>query len=188
MTQDDPYPVHVHPVHDQSLDLRRKKRADLTDELVTRAKWLPPQERELIRTVYEYGRPVSDLAPLLAVNPRTLRRRCKKAVSRALSDEYVFVLHHRDRWPGMLARVATMCIIEGKSLRTAAAELGVPFHTVRQYRQTIAGMLAAALAKPPSKPSSRKPAATDTAPYAPAWQEFAAPSKPRSKKRRGGAA
>lgn len=158
----------LHPEHEQSVDLRRKKRAEMASELVTRAKWLPAEERELIRTVYEHGRPVSELAPLLCVSPRTLRRRCRKAVSRALSDEYIFVLRNRDRWPEMLARVATMCIIEGKSLRTAAASLNISFHTARRYRTLVVGMLEAA--------AMAAPAVSATPAFAPAWQQLDEPT------------
>ncbi len=172
--------------HEQSVDLRRKRRADLAAELVTRAKWLPAEERELIRTVYEHGRPVSELAPLLCVSPRTLRRRCRRAVSRALSEEYLFVLRHRDRWPSLMAQVATMCMVEGKSLRTAAAALGVSFHTVRRYRALVVGLMETS-AEPPhagTPAAEGRSAAQVQAAFAPAWQSVDPPRTPPPRKDR----
>ncbi|MFM9997044.1 MAG: hypothetical protein ACKVU4_14745 [Phycisphaerales bacterium] len=119
-------------------DLRRRRRRELVDDIIRRAALLPPADGALLRLVFEDGRPVSEVCALRGGSTaRGLRRRVRILVRRVLSDRFRYVLVHRDQWPTTRRRVATRCVIEGRPIRDAAAELGLSVYAVRRHKMAI---------------------------------------------------
>lgn len=126
------------PVDELSgLDARRRHTREMIQQLVERAAHLPEADAALIRAVYAEGRSVSSLAKMLGRDPRWLRRRVRGLVKRIASPEYIFVATRRAHWAKTRARVAALCILEGRSLREAASELGLTLHTVRRHHDAV---------------------------------------------------
>jgi len=126
-----------------SLDLRRGFRRDLAETLVERAAHLPAHDRMLVEAVFREGRSISELSrlwgdpPPRGRSPRSLRRRLRKLVERLLSPGYVVVAQHLGRWSPGRRRVATACVLHGKSLREAAESLGMTLHSVRRHFEAV---------------------------------------------------
>lgn len=136
----------------ETLDLRRKRRGEQAQVALERARHLPPQDRVLVEAVFRDGRPVAELAALIAADAgdadrvtsvRGLRRRIRRLTARLLSREYAFVAEQLPDWSPTRRRVATACILHGRSIRDAAAELRLSLHTVRRHRAAIAELLEA---------------------------------------------
>lgn len=129
------------------LDLRRREaRAELIARLATRAELLPPEERALLKAVYERGMPVAKLAALRGAegDAGALRRRLRRLVVRVLSPEFEFVARHRTGWGAARRRVATAMVLHGLSQRQAAAALGLSAHVVRRHREAVLALYDAA--------------------------------------------
>ena len=54
-----------------------------------------------------------------------------------MSREYGLVRARRGSWTSTRRRVATACFIRGLSLRAAAQELNLTFHTVRLHHAAV---------------------------------------------------
>jgi hypothetical protein len=78
-------------------DLRRRKVRAFSELLVQRAVWLPPSDRVLVEAVYRDNQPVAELARLLEVEARSLRRRLRRLVHRLLSPQFVRVASELSR-------------------------------------------------------------------------------------------
>lgn len=118
-------------------DLRRRRQRDMVEHLLDRAACLPPDDLALLRAVYADGRTAVELAALMRCDARALRRRIRRLVERLLSPRFLFVLRHRDGWSATRKRVATACVLHGRSLREAAAELRLSLHTVRRHLDAV---------------------------------------------------
>ena len=136
----------------ETLDLRRKRRRDQAEITLDRARHLPPEDRVLIEAVFRDGRPVAELAALISgdagesdrtAHARGLRRRIRRLTARLLSREFAFVAEQLSDWSPTRRRVATACILHGRSIRDAAAELRVSLHTVRRHRAAITELVEA---------------------------------------------
>ncbi|MCW5774943.1 MAG: hypothetical protein KIS87_00665 [Phycisphaeraceae bacterium] len=136
----------------ETLDLRRKRRRDQAEVALERARHLPPEDRVLVEAVFRDGRPVAELAALVAgetgatdraARARGLRRRIRRLTARILSHEYAFVAEQLADWSPTRRRVATACVLHGRSIRDAAAELRLSLHTVRRHRAAIAELMEA---------------------------------------------
>lgn len=136
----------------ESLDLRRKRPREQAEIALDRARHLPPEDRVLVEAVFRDGRPVTELASLIAGTTgdaaratcaRGLRRRIRRLTARLFSREYAFVAEQLSDWSPTRRRVATACILHGRSIREAAAELRLSLHTVRRHRAAIAELLEA---------------------------------------------
>ncbi len=134
------------------VDLRRRRTRQAAQTLAERACLLPPDDRALIEAVFRDGHPVAHLAALIAgqadnaeraAHARTLRRRIRRLTARLLSREYAFVAEQLPDWSPTRRRVATACILHGRSIRDAAAELRLSLHTVRRHRAAIAELVEA---------------------------------------------
>ncbi len=64
----------------------------MVETILLRAVWLPPPDRVLIESVYRDHTPVADLARLLGVQARPLRRRVRRIVNRLLTGEFVAIV------------------------------------------------------------------------------------------------
>jgi len=119
-------------------DLRRRVPRDLAELLVARAEHLLPEDRALITAVYQDNLTAAQVAQLKGCPPRTIRRRLRSLIQRLLSPRYVFVASRLDRWPPTRKRVARACVLQGRTLRAAAAHLKVSLHTVRRHMDAVA--------------------------------------------------
>lgn len=122
---------------DTAADLRRRRQRDMVEAVVARAAWLPDAERALLEAVYRDGRSARALAGLLGENPRLVRARVRRAVKRVLDPRFAFVVRNRGRWTTSRRRVATECLLNGRSIRGAADSLGLSLHTVRLHRAAV---------------------------------------------------
>lgn len=125
---------------EHAADLRRSVPADLARTVADRAHWCMPEERALIEAMYRQGMTAQQIAKLRDEPATAIRRRIRTVVRRVLSPRFVFVLRHRDQWPPMRKRVATACILQGRTLREAAAHLHLSLHAVRRQMDAITGM------------------------------------------------
>lgn len=98
---------------------------------------LPDAERALIYDAFELGTPVAQIARRTGQNPRTLTRRVRRITQRLLDPQFRFVAEHRGQWKPTQGTVAQACVIEGLSIREAAARLGLSSHVVRRHKEAI---------------------------------------------------
>ena len=128
------------PEADHSRRLRWQPNPDLRDLLATRLDELPAAEQALIQYLYLDGRPTAEVAALVEQDPRSVRRRGRRIASRVLSGEFAFVLRQRNLWPIRRRRLATAVFLHGKSVRKAAAELGISEYLARREHRVILGL------------------------------------------------
>ena len=119
-------------------DLRRRIPRDLADLLVLRAEHLLPDDRALIAAIYRDNLTAAQVADLLDTSPRAIRRRIRAIVQRLLSPRYEFVAQRRQQWGPTRYKVAEACVLEGRTLRDAAAHLRLSLHTVRRHMDAVA--------------------------------------------------
>ncbi|MCG3124275.1 MAG: hypothetical protein GIKADHBN_02732 [Phycisphaerales bacterium] len=155
---------------DNPADLRRRKVRAFSELLVQRAVWLPPSDRVLVEAVYRDDQPVAELARLLEVDARSLRRRLRRLVHRLLSQQFVRVAselsrpaarrsigpaestpavnqpatetRHASSWSDHRRKVAEECILNGRSIREASRALHLSVHMVRRHREALQIVLA----------------------------------------------
>lgn len=118
-------------------DLRRSTTRPLIDSIRDRSRHLPPPEQALICEVFEHGRPIAVVAESRGEDPRKLARRVRRITGRLLDPRFVFVAEHRARWRPTQREVASLCVIEGLSIRQAATKLNLSPHTVRKHKEAI---------------------------------------------------
>ena len=151
------------------IDRRRRVRRELANTLVDRAKWLPQPDRALVEAVFGDGKSIAEIwelgilasasshAPTLG-DPRTsqknherevqlrrLRRHLARLIKRLTTPRFAYVAAGMDTWPATRRRVAMACVLRGHSIRKAARELDLSFHTVRQNLQRIDAICDAAV-------------------------------------------
>lgn len=134
-----------HENHGESIDLRRRLRREMADLIVERSQVLPRDDAGLLQCIYGDGRSISALAPMLGCDARKLRRRVRRLVERVNSNEFVFVLSYRQNWTPSRRRVAEACFIRGLSIRQAASDLRLSYHTVRRHLEAVRALMQAAL-------------------------------------------
>lgn len=107
---------------------------------------LPEADAALLRAYYADGRPAAELASLGALpdDPRQVRARIRRLTTRVLSPLFAFVVAHRRAWPPTRRRVASLCFIDGRSLRQVAAALRLSLHAVRAHRRAVVELYHAA--------------------------------------------
>lgn len=128
------------------------------ERLLALADFLPAADAILLREVLSGGRTLAHLARMLKANRHTLRTRIARLIARASSPEFAFVVArrigltpargthartapHKLRWPDDWSEpmriTAQLCILDGLSLRDAAAHSGVSYHTLRRHQATL---------------------------------------------------
>ena len=151
---------------DSTVDLRRRTSRELAEVICRRAAWCTPSDRVLVSAIYEDGMTASQIAIMSCRSPRAVRRKIRQLVARILSDRFTYVLQNRDAWPPTRRRVATACVLHGRSMRNAAKHLNVTMHTIRKEMGIIEALCAspaptpAAAAQPahrPGSPTDRRP-------------------------------
>lgn len=128
-------------------DLRRRRHRDAVESVVSRAGWLRTDERGMVNAIFERGQSTVELAGMIGVRPREVRRRMHRIVKRTQDPLFVFVALNRAAWPDGMRRVATACVLHGRPLREAAHELGMSYHEVRRDRAAVEALFAASRKK-----------------------------------------
>lgn len=136
------------------LDLRRKSHRDFAQQLVDRATVLDPADRVLIEAHFRDGVPTCELAALTGDAVRSVRRRVRRLAERLRSDRFLFVARHMHQWPAQRRRVATACILQGRTQRQTAQKLGLTCHTVRRHLDAIDALHQQAGATPSTTPTT----------------------------------
>jgi DNA-directed RNA polymerase specialized sigma24 family protein len=136
----------------ESTDLRRRHHRDLVQRLLDRATCLPAPDLALLRAAYDDGRSAVEIAAMLGTEPRAIRRRLRRLAQRVLSEEFLFVLRHRDSWDSARRNIATACLLHGRSIRQTARELGLSLYTVRRHYLAILALFEAAAGRPARGP------------------------------------
>lgn len=129
--------VRARRARPEMVDLRRRDTREWAEVIATRAEHLLPDDRALVRAVFEDGLDAKRVARLQGANSRTVRRRVRALAQRVLSPEFEFVLRRRDGWPRTRRLVATACVLHGRTLREAAAHLRMTLHAVRRQMDLV---------------------------------------------------
>lgn len=117
------------PGHDLRLTMAREQ----VEALMASAAFLVPADRELLEAVFGSGRSVVSVARLMGVTPKAARGRVRRLVDRINSPLFRFILRNVRDWDETHARVAVACIVQGRSIRGAARDLGLSFHRTRAF-------------------------------------------------------
>ncbi len=115
----------------------RRSGQRVIDVALAAAEHLGESEALLLRAVFERGQPVRELAAVAGVTPRSMRRRVAGLLRRVTRAEFVFVIHHRRGWTPRTARLATLVVLQGKTVLQAAREVGCTYHTARKVIQGV---------------------------------------------------
>lgn len=113
-------------------DLRRSLGERELDRLRLRLEHLPARERALLTAMFIDGHGACEIAPLMGISARTVRRRIRRSAARVLSELFGFVLRERERWTPLRRRVAVLSVVEGLPTREVARQAGVTLHVVRR--------------------------------------------------------
>lgn len=116
---------------------RRTGQRTHSDQVLSLAAYLRPQERFLIEQVFEHGLRLSDIAGQLGKCRSTVQYHVKQLLRRMGSPLFRFMVVHNDTLNATLKRTGSKVILQGYSLRDAAASLGLSLHTVRCHIQSI---------------------------------------------------
>lgn len=107
------------------------------EQLLRFAEYLPPQDRHLLRQVYEHGVPVSHLAQATGIPARSLNNRLKKVLKRVGSPIFRFVAGSSDLIPSQARKTATYVALHGLSLRDVAEKRNISLHRVREHMNMV---------------------------------------------------
>ena len=125
-------------------DLRRIRTRELLDAISERAEHLPPRDRALMEQVFLHGKTVSEVARSRGEEPRTLSRHVKCITRRVLDPRFRYVTEQQAAWRPTRQRVAHAYIVEGLSIREAAAKLKLSTYAIRKHREAIDAMFESA--------------------------------------------
>lgn len=119
--------------------------SDRARQLAECAPYLSLSDAALMRSVFADGKSVKQVSELLGKAPRSLQRRVARLSRRCLSPEFAFVALNVGRFETRLARVATLCVLHGRSVRSVAEELELSQHLVRTLRASVLAMARGAM-------------------------------------------
>jgi hypothetical protein len=119
-------------------------RRSLTEQeaILSRVDLLPTEsDAALLRAVYGHGQSIAELARIRKERPGRTGRRVASLTRLLLSREFEFAMRHRSSLVGHRRSVATLCFIQGRSMREAARELGISFHAVRRHCEALRALM-----------------------------------------------
>ncbi len=119
------------------IDFRRKHDSALTDSIVTRAQHLKGNDKPLVLAMYRDGQTAAQIARLGNQDPRQVRRRIRRALSRMTDPVFIFVITHQTNWSTTRRKVAQSLFQAGCSIRQTANDLNLKMHQVRRHRAAI---------------------------------------------------
>lgn len=139
------------------VSLRERVRAH-SQVISQRCSALLPEDRAILKSLIETNQAVLHLAKLVGQPERSFRRRVTALIDRVLSHEFAFVARHRSRWAAPRRRFATAVFLEGRSIRDAAADLGLSYHAGRRQHHIILGLIETARTEEQAAPEAPPPA------------------------------
>jgi AraC-like DNA-binding protein len=107
------------------------ERASL-DTLISRAEYLPANDRTLLLAHYHHGIPLDELASLHHISRRQLRRKLDTLRNTLSDPSFLLTVRFGKRLPKNLLAFARGCWIESIPLRTLARQHNESLHKVRQ--------------------------------------------------------
>lgn len=113
------------------IDLRRREFRDLKETISRRAEFALPEDRALVFAAYREGLSAPEIARLRKQSVYAVRRRLRQVAANLLSPQFAFVMRERKNWPARRRRIATACILQGRSFRETSRHLKVTMHAVR---------------------------------------------------------
>lgn len=119
-------------------------------------------DRALLRSVYQHGMSVTDLADVLDRQPRTIRQRVLRLARRITSPEFQYVVRNRRHWSAARRAIVERAILRGRTQRAIAAELGISLHRVRKECDCIRHALEAAREERAASPAVERRGRTGT--------------------------
>ncbi|MBY0313388.1 MAG: hypothetical protein K2W85_15080 [Phycisphaerales bacterium] len=110
-----------------------------------------------MRSIFDEGKSAKQISALLGIVPRSVQRRVARLTKRCLSPEFAFVALNVATFEPRLARVATLCVLHGRSVRAVAEELKLTQHLVRTLRANVLAMARGAMqASKQASPATRR--------------------------------
>lgn len=109
--------------------------------LLSRARWLDPEDRALLEQVLDRGVASRDLATVAGVTPRTIQRRVARLIRRLEDSDVLTVLRRQYAWPAQTAAVAMAVIVRGCTLQQTARLLETTLHDVRKHLEQARGLI-----------------------------------------------
>ncbi|MGN6368193.1 MAG: hypothetical protein ACTHN5_08040 [Phycisphaerae bacterium] len=107
------------------------------DLLVERARWLPEEERAFFLAYVTRGMTLEELGAISHMSERRARRRVE-VIRRKLEDRWFgLTMRYGARLTAAARELAVGRWIEGRALRTMAAERGISLHYLRQQLTLI---------------------------------------------------
>ena len=119
------------------VDNARAKHAARICEL---AQHLAPTDRAILQLAYADGKTIPQIAALIGAPRHATQRRLRRLTRRVLTPEFAFIAPQLGELDAVARAVARCCIIEGRSVRDAAAHLRTTQHAVRAARHTLLAM------------------------------------------------
>jgi len=123
------------------IDFRRKHDSALTDSIIIRAQHLKGNDKTLVLAMYRDGQSAAQIARLGNHDPRQVRRRIRRALSRMTDPAFIFVISHQSKWSTTRRKVAQSLFQAGRSIRQTADTLNIKVHQVRRHRAAILDQL-----------------------------------------------
>jgi len=121
----------------EGIDFRRRQNSALTDSIVTRAQHLKGSDKTLVLAMYRDGQSAAQIARLGNQDPRQVRRRIRRALTRLTDPVFIFVITHQSKWSNTRRKVAQSLFQAGCSIRQTADNLNLKMHQVRRHRAAI---------------------------------------------------
>jgi len=116
---------------------RRHERRDHIESLLGLADHLDERDRLLVEQVYRYGLSLAALARLTGRSQKAVRGRLKKLSQRVRSPVFGYVVVQGEALPARTRQVAEEVVVRCRSLRGAAAHLGLSLHAVREQMAAV---------------------------------------------------
>lgn len=116
---------------------RRTDQRSRSDQVLSLAAHLRPEERFLIQQVFEHGLKLSDIARQQGKSRSTVQYHVKQLLRRMGHPLFRFMIAHEDVLPQPVRLTGKRVILEGRSLRETAQSRRISLHAVRQHMQTI---------------------------------------------------
>lgn len=120
-----------------TIDLRRHRIREHSDEIARLAAFLPEHERTPLLMVFRENKTTLEVAALLGKPVRQVRKDVRRLVQRVLSEPYRFVVENRDSWPTRRKRVATLIVVYGLRFREASAQSGDSLYALRREMELV---------------------------------------------------
>tara|TARA_R110002096_G_scaffold173781_2_gene347881 strand:- start:22781 stop:23275 length:495 start_codon:yes stop_codon:yes gene_type:complete len=120
-----------------SIDLRRSQNTALADTITIRAQHLVGPDQAFVLAMYRDGQTAADIARLVQLDPRQVRRRIRNAITRLNDPTFIFVITHASNWSPTRRKVARALFQAGNSIRQTADSLNLKVHQVRRHRTAI---------------------------------------------------